>query len=137
MPLAMKSVIKLLIAPLVIAGCTTVSLASPIPVEIRRGGDDGLTARFTDTLEAAVQSSRDFARGDGRQQGTLIMVIPSNVEWTEIGARTRVMFQVEFRRTDSRLLARSRGACWETQLETCAAHILRDAKYLIRSSRLR
>jgi hypothetical protein len=127
---------KFFAASIAIAGCTTASSASPIPVEIQRGGDDGLTVRLADTLEAAFQEARGFAHGDEGQPATLVVVIPRNVQWADVGARTRVIFQVEFRRADSRLLARSRGTCWETQLETCAAHILSDARNAIRSSRL-
>jgi len=110
-------------------GCvTSPSAAKPIPVEVWRGGDDGLTARFGDALEAAFRAAPEFALSTGKVSGTLIVTIPSNVSWHRVGGGTEVTYSVQFSGTASSLRGNSVGACPEEQLEKCAAQVVRDAK---------
>jgi hypothetical protein len=118
------------------AGCATAAAQSPVPVEIRRGGDDGLTQRFADALETGIGRSGTFTMASGVSHPPfLVLNIPSHLEWTRVGDRVRARFQVEFRRGDSSLLGSSSGDCRETQLEICAARVLNDARRIARSLR--
>lgn len=108
-------------------------LPPPAPIQIRRVGDNGLTVRFADALEAGIRHSPMFTlAGHDRPESVLIVQIPSNVGWTQVSGRTRVRFEIEFRRGGSSLLRRSRGSCWDTQLEMCVARVLHDAGTVIR-----
>lgn len=110
-----------------ITGCAPADPQPPVAVEIRRGGDDGLTVRFADALETGVRGSRIFrASGPGRP-ARLVFEIPRSLGWTEIGSRVQVHFQVDFKSGDSRVLGTSRGTCWETNLNVCVARVLNDA----------
>ncbi|HVQ06843.1 MAG TPA: hypothetical protein VMS43_00260 [Allosphingosinicella sp.] len=136
MRLTSIDVIRFLAIASGMAGCATAAPQSPIPVEIRRGGDDGLTQRFADALETGIRRSGTFTMVSGvSQPDFLVFNIPSHLEWTRVGDRVRARFQVELRRGDSSLLGLSSGDCWETQLEICAARVLNDARRVARSSR--
>lgn len=77
-----------------------IALASPssqrIPVELWRGGDDGLTLRLAEELENALKSSPHFVLSNGRDSHRLVVTIPGNVDWKQIGKRTRVIYKVDF-----------------------------------------
>jgi hypothetical protein len=98
-----------------------------IPIEVWRGGDDGFTSRFADALELAFGKDRGFALSSGKQQGTLIVTIPTNVEWTTVAGHTEVVFLVEFTTVTNESLGNSRGKCSADRLEVCAALVIKDA----------
>jgi hypothetical protein len=54
----------------------------------------------------AFNSSPDFELSSGDRPGSLVVTIPTNVDWKEIGKRTRVMYKVEFTSTENSLLER-------------------------------
>jgi len=106
---------------------TPPSFANPTPVEVWRGGDDGLTARFADALEATFRGAHEFLLSSGKAPGTLIVTIPTNLTWQQVGGRTVVNYVVEFSSGTSQLLGRSQGKCPEERLQECAVHVLGDA----------
>jgi hypothetical protein len=108
------------------------SAKSTTPVEIWRGGDDGLTQGLVVALEGAFRSSPNFTISSGKKPGTLLVTIPTHVRWKEIGGRTQVRYTVEFASADNQSIGRSRGTCWDDALAECAAHIVRDAKIAAR-----
>ena len=80
-----------------IVACETApSAAAPVPLEVWRGGDDGLTLRFADALEASFRRFPAFVLSSGKRPGTLVETIPSNVGWKQVGSRTKVIYSVEF-----------------------------------------
>ena len=108
--------------------------AAPVPVEIRRTGDDGLTVRFADALEAGIRGSDAFAIANANGPQHIVFQIPGHLEWRSLGDRTRISFNVEFRRNNHHLLGRSRGSCWDTELDVCVARVLRDARSIRRNA---
>ena len=70
--------------------------ANPTPIEVWRGGDDGLTARLQDQLESGFKSSSDFIVSSGKKPGTLFVTIPTNVAWKQVSGRTKVSYTVEY-----------------------------------------
>jgi hypothetical protein len=113
----------------VLYGCSTWPVRSlPLLVEVRRGGDDGLTLRLADAVETAFRCSRKFILSDGRHPGALIVTIPTNVEWRRIDNRTRLTYSVEFTGKVSRRIGARTGACWEDELSECANQVLREAE---------
>ena len=123
------SLVILITAATITTACVGApSLAKPVPVEVWRGGDDGLTSRFADALEGAFRGSSAFVLSVGKKPGTLIITIPSNVGWKQIGSRTEVHYSVTFTGTSSQAFGASKGACWEDQLSKCAVHVLKDAE---------
>ena len=105
-----------------------VASAKPIPVELWRVGDDGLTLRLGDALESAFKSSPDFTLSSGKKPGTLVVTIPTNVDWKQIGGRTQVLYTVEFSSAENQNVGASRGSCWDDEMAKCAAQIVSDAK---------
>lgn len=123
------SLVILITAAMITTACVGApSLAKSVPVEVWRGGDDGLTSRFADALESAFRGSSAFVLSEGKKPGTLIVTIPSNVGWKQIGSRTEVHYSVTFTDTSSQAFGVSKGACWEDQLSKCAVHVLTDAE---------
>jgi hypothetical protein len=99
-----------------------------VPVEVWRGGDDGLTIRLGEAIEAAFQASSLFTLSGGLKPGTLVVTIPSNVDWKEVGSRVRVSFKVTYTDPAERPLGRAAGKCWDDELPVCAAEILKRAR---------
>jgi hypothetical protein len=116
-------------ALVLLAACaTSPSSAKPTPVEVWRGGDDGLTSRFADALEAAFRGAPEFSLSSGKVPGTLVVTIPTNLTWRKVGDRTEVTYSVEFTGAPGQPLGSSRGNCLEDRLQDCAARVLRDAR---------
>ena len=120
---------SIIVASLAVAGCA-IEAASPEPtlVEVWRGGDDGLTLRLTDALESAFRSSPKFTLSNGRKPGTLVVTLPTHVEWRQVGTRTQVSYSVDFAAIDGRNIGASKGSCWDDALVKCASHIVGDAE---------
>ena len=101
----------------------------PTLVEVWHTGDDALTERLNAALEEAFGKSTDFTPSYGRKPNTLIVAIPTNVDWKEVGKRTKVLSRIEFSSSDSdRILGTSTVACWEDMLAKCAGKVVIDAK---------
>jgi len=109
--------------------------AEPVLVEVWCGSDDGLTLRLRDTLEGAFKSSPDFALSNGGKPGTLVVTIPTNVRWKQIGKQTQVYYAVKFSSADNRKIGTSTGSCWDGDLQKCAARIVRNARAAVRKTR--
>lgn len=99
----------------------------PTLVEVWRGGDDGLTVRLADAIEDAFRRSPAFTLSSGRKAHTLIVTIPSNVGWKQVGNRTRVLYTVNFSSDTAQNLGASSGACWDDSLATCASQVIKHA----------
>jgi hypothetical protein len=128
-PLPWKRVTTLLASALVAAcGCAkTMTVAQPRPIEVWRGGDDGLTVWFTAAVEEALRDSPSF-KEHGEASRTLIATIPTNLRWRDIGDRTRFDYRVLFSDTAKRSLGEAHGECWEDRMAECAARIRKRAE---------
>ena len=74
------------------------------PIEFWHVGDDALSERLAEQTESLLMRSSDFKLSSGRKPGTLIVTIPTNVEWKRIDKRDRVRYTVEFSSTDGQKL---------------------------------
>ena len=101
-------------------------------VEVWCGGDDGLTTGVCHAVEEAFKSTPDFELSSGNKPGTMVVTIPSNVDWKQIGKRNRVFYTVEFTSTDDRKLATRKGTCWEGEFGNCANQIIKQARTTLR-----
>ena len=101
--------------------------AKPMLVEVWSGGDDGLTLRLRDAVENAFKASSAFALSSGKRPGTLIVTIPTNVIWKQVGTRTQVLYAVEFTSINSQPLGTGAGSCWDDALAKCATKIVKQA----------
>jgi hypothetical protein len=110
--------------------------AKPTTVIVLANGDDGLTQRLRDAIEGALKSSGAFTLSVGPvQPGTLVVKIPTNVPWKQVGGRTKVLYTVRFEQLDGHVIGKSEGSCWEGSLNTCATRIVKDAKTAPRERR--
>jgi hypothetical protein len=103
-------------------------LARPTLVEFWHVGDDGLSQRLADRVESEFDRSPTFAVGSGKKPGTLVVTIPTNVDWKLVGKRTQVFYSVEFATADNEVISKSSGSCWEDMFEKCATQIIDEAK---------
>jgi hypothetical protein len=97
-------------------------------VEVWCGGDDNLTRGVCLAAENAFESSADFTLAIGENKGTLVVTIPTNVDWKEMNQRSRVFYTVEFSAADAKKISKRKGACWEDDLAACANQIVKEAK---------
>ena len=79
-------------------------------VEVWCGGDDNLTEGLCRALDSEFASTPDFVASSGERPGTLIVTIPTNVDWKDSGKRTRVFYIAEFRSTNEKKLGGMKGA---------------------------
>jgi len=97
---------------------------TPLAVEVWTGGDDGLTQRLAEVVKKEFRASSRFVLADaGTDGGALRVIIPTHVDWREVGPRTRVTYRLELER-DGRRIALSGGACWEVELRQCARQVV-------------
>jgi len=101
-------------------------------VEVWCGGDDNLTQGVCHAVYNECAASPDFVMSSDETPGTLIVRIPTNVDWKEERGRTRVFYKVEFKSTNGKKLGTKKGSCWETEPGTCAAQIMKQAKIVAR-----
>ena len=114
---------------LIVTACAVEAVATePTLVEVWCGGDDGLTIRLRDALENAFKSSPRFRLSFGKKPKTLIVSIPTNVEWNKVGKKTQVLYTVEFSSADNQKIGTSTGSCWDNAFAKCAAQIVKDAE---------
>ena len=91
-----------------------------------------MTVRFRDALKDAFRSSADFHLSSGEKPGTLVITLPSNVGWKQVGGRTQVLYTADFA-SEGQNLGGSKGSCWDDALAKCAAQIVKDAKIAARN----
>lgn len=111
------------------------SMCSPItasaqqkPVEVWSGGDDGLTVRLRDALEDKIRHSSYFSLSSGKKPGTLIVTIPTNVEWQKTGKRMNVSYSVELSMVGHEEVRKMKGSCRADAISKCAAEIANWAR---------
>jgi hypothetical protein len=102
--------------------------AKPIPVEFWHTGDDGLSQKLAYQVERAFGRSPDFTMRGERRPETLVVRIPTNVDWNKVGKRTQVLYTVEFSSADNQEIGVHKGSCWENAMSKCAAQIVKEAK---------
>jgi len=102
-------------------------------VDVRKGGDDGLTSRLAAALEDGFRRSPDFVLADRADENMLIVTIPTNVDWTRTGNRSKVSSKIEFSSSRTNLiLGTSSVACWDDELSKCASRVVKDARHAAR-----
>jgi hypothetical protein len=101
-------------------------------VEVWCGGDDTLTRGLRNALEDTFKLSSDFVLSSGKKSGTLIVTIPTHVEWKEAGKRTKVFYTVEFTSVDNQPLGSSKGSCWDDAMMKCTNNIVKKARVAAR-----
>jgi len=97
-------------------------------VEIRCGGDDNLTQGICRNVYNEFAASPDFVITDEENTGTLIVKIPTNVHWKQLGNKLKVFYVVEYLSNNEKKLSKKKGECWEDDLKTCASQVLSKAK---------
>jgi hypothetical protein len=128
----------LLVPVAVIGGSTAIKAHSaPVPVELRIVGDDGLTNRFRDTLEASFRSSSDFNLTAEKKSGNLVVTIPRNVDWEKVGTKSKVRFTAEFAKANDQTITVLKGECWDGALDKCATAVVKKARAVARKAGLR
>lgn len=93
----MKKTMRVLVAlPIVISASASLGeTGKRTLVEFWHTGDDGLSQKLAYQVERAFERSLDFTVSTGQQIGAMIVRIPTNVDWKQVGKRTRMLYQFE------------------------------------------
>lgn len=102
------------------------------PVDVRCDGDDGLTQRVCAAVQNGFKSSQDFTLTSADEPGMLVVRIPTNVDWKQMGKRTKVLYKIEFTTANDQKIAASKGSCWEDAISKCVDQIVEKAKIATR-----
>ena len=98
-----------------------------VPVEVWRGGDDGLTIKLSEAVETALKASGKFSLSRGKKPGTLLITFPHSVIGQPDGNRVSVGFEVTFSTADNRVLGEVKSGCHEDELTVCVDEIVETA----------
>ncbi|MGI8841590.1 MAG: hypothetical protein ACR2F8_12540 [Caulobacteraceae bacterium] len=102
------------------------------PVEFWHVGDDGLSERLADAIEAAIAASPDFELSPSGA-GIIKIEIPTNVSWKKVGNRERVDFQIQTTRRGQSTIS-DVGECPEDNLQLCAKTVLKKTRHVMISA---
>ena len=100
-------------------------------IELLCGGDDGLTVRFRDALEAAFRDTSGFTLAIGnepRTPRTLVVTIVNHLTWESVGNNTQVSYTIMFEGPGAQPLGTSVGSCLEDDLSSCVLRAVTDTK---------
>src|SRR5262250_1671055 len=100
----------------------------PRLVEVWHLGDFAISRGLFLKTENAFKRSSEFTLSSGGIVGTLVVTIPTHIDWRRVGTRIRVLYIVEFSSAEGSNLDVRKGACWKDGLDKCAAKIVEDAK---------
>lgn len=109
----------------------TTSKAKPSPVEVFCGGDDGLTSRLCEASEQAFNATSDLPLATVDQHAVYKVVIPTNVDWKQVGSRTKVLYTVEVLKIDDEKVGTFKGSCWDPGIRRCGTQIVDRARKLL------
>ena len=125
------------IAAILAIACSAIGAdsAKQTLVEFWHVRDDVLSERLADQVESAFQRSPDFTMSSGKKPGTLVVRVPTNIDWRRRRAALGCTTQVNFTLIDNQRIGSSQGSCWETALAECAAQIVRRASIAARKIR--
>lgn len=117
--------VRLIFLTATLCACATTESAVGDTVAIVTVGDDGLTQRLADAVEANARSAR-FTISTAGQPASLTIRIPTHVGWENVGSRMRVKYRAEFQRRGVTKSSTS-GECWDNELSVCASQIVAAA----------
>jgi len=106
-----------------------IAASEPLIVEVRTGGDDGLTQRLADQVRAAFAVTPGYTGDTSAKQ--LIVTMLNHVHWRAINGNTKIIYRVEIA-SGSKSVRRS-GSCWESDMTPCANQIVKAAAAFNRS----
>jgi hypothetical protein len=101
--------------------------AKSVPVEIWRGGDDGLSIKLSEAVERGLVASGKFVLSRGKKPGTLLITFPHHVDGVPDGERVSVGYEVTFSAPDNRILGAVKSGCHEDELTVCVDEIVGTA----------
>jgi hypothetical protein len=85
-----KNLLSVIVFLLAAAMAAMAATTTSTPVDIRCSGDDGLTQRVCAAIEDKFRLSTDFALDIEGKSGILIINIPTNVHWEQVGKKMKV-----------------------------------------------
>jgi hypothetical protein len=104
---------------------------TPQPVAVWCGGDDGLTSKLRDATEQAFKATRDLPLGTKDRHAVYKVLIPTNVDWKQVGSRTKVLYTIKLLTIDQKEVGSFKGSCWESSIGTCADQIVNRTRDLL------
>ena len=59
---------------------------------------------------------------------TLVVEVPTNLDFDLIGTRYRVRFRLEFAAPSGQMIGKSKGSCWDDELDVCIKRAVAQTK---------
>lgn len=112
-----------------------IAQAGAVPVEVRSGAaHDGLTQKLVEALERALSSDEMFQLAPENTNGSLRILIPSNVESTPEPDGQAITAVAEFS-LDGKVIGQIAVTCNDRSIDVCAGRIVSIGKKVLASAR--
>jgi len=98
------------------------------PVEVYRGGDDGLTVRFCDAVEVAVKGSVVFSAVTVHTPEAMRLTIETNLRPLESGDDPKSSYVTILETADGAPIGAFRGNCRPSEFRRCATRVVEKAE---------
>lgn len=129
----------LMVSGALLTGCVGSSRFAETRVEVcvLRGGDDGLTVRFTDALKETIDATPPLVVHDCGAEHHHTINIPTSVDWQRRGASIYVTASVTVSSQNLVTPLLMQSHCFDDRLTDCASDIVQRslAAWKIRDAR--
>jgi len=100
---------------------------APLRTQLYVVGDDGLTQRFADALDAALVSSPKFLLAPSGAQHDLRLLLAGNLYGHKSGREFVFYIVVVVTDSEEHFLGVHTSLCWESEMKVCAEKAVADA----------
>jgi hypothetical protein len=121
----LRSTFALAMSALPLCACSIAHGHRPIPVDVLRVGDDGLTIQFAEILEQEFRDDGRFSLSHGGRAGVLKVTIVTDLRRELQAGKIEAHYLVDIAPA-GRAGHLATGSCIETALPTCARGVIRD-----------
>lgn len=90
-----------------------------------------MTLRLRDASEHAFNATSDLPPATKERHAIYKVVIPTNVDWKQVGSRTKVLYTIEVSTMDDKKVGTFKGPCWDSSIRRCATQIVDETRELL------
>ena len=101
------------------------------PIVVLCNGDDGLTLRLRDASERAFNETTDLPLASRHRDAVYKVMIPTNVDWRQIGSRTKVLYTIEVLTMNDKKIGTFKGSCWDAKIGDCGTQIVDSTRRVL------
>lgn len=90
-----------------------------------------MTSRLRDASEQAFNASSDLPLAIKDRHAVYKVVIPTNVDWKQVGNRTKVIYTIVVMKMDDRKVGTFKGSCWDSDFRRCGTQVVDGTRKLL------